>query len=610
MNYLQISSLLAGDNHLTEDERKSFCQEILDFANQQTENQGQKIILPMHSFAQLKTLHFDPPNAVVHVGGKLSIELTLLSQMPIPIQVDQIAIHVHFSIEKNNYRKTAEWLTKHKISNGVISFPNEVVGFPWSRNNLPALELYEMYERSPSDNSLNTAGIICKNVHMLLRRQESSSSLDKPSGLTLEDGAHVLKCHNLVLEPGVNKITFSTQAKEPGTYTLRQLCTSVGKIQFVLLHIYPIVQYDVYSQEPQLKVEPTTDSLLAGIPQKVKFTVTTGHYSMKSGDALQLSNADAMPILYNPESKAVIYSNIREKISESSLRIQSSEKITSISLPVAPAYHVIEFELEVMYLPSATESAEEGENTTNKEVQRKNKEKQKLDNCMATVDQKVTIDCPWSIYSTIIALTFCIPFNAKHSLLSAGKRKYVQVCIQNLSELCFQLSDNSLKNIADCTDLQLVPLNPESQQVKRLSWCSTLYHVKTEIFPPLGTEYCKTGSLCSLEVSITRLVDLSEVDRDEALTESDGYCTTKLMYEDSWIENDNLSVDKNVDDQADSSSIRSRGSLHSAASGEHKGLPMPRLQSFSSGQVFNCSTGMQILVIPSKDDHVLEVNIT
>lgn len=69
-------------------------------------------------------------------------------------------------------------------------------------------------------------------------------------------------------------------------------------------------------------------------------------------------------------------------------------------------------------------------------------------------------------------------------------------------------------------------------------------------------------------------------------------------------------MDKTVDDQADSSSTRSRGSSHSAASGEHKGLPMPRLQSFSSGQVFNCSAGMQILVIPSKDDHVLEVNIT
>uniref|UniRef100_A0A452GXB2 Uncharacterized protein n=1 Tax=Gopherus agassizii TaxID=38772 RepID=A0A452GXB2_9SAUR len=722
--YLQTSSLLASDDHLTKDERQHFCHEILNFSNQQTEGKGQKVVLSIHSFAQLKTLHFDPPNAVIHVGGTLSIELTLLSQMPIPVKVDQIAINVHFSIEKNNYRKTAEWLTKHKTSNGIISFSKEVAGFPLSRNNLPALELYEMYERSPSDNSLNTTGIICKNVHMLLRRQESSSSLEMLSGVTLEDGAHMLKCSNFILEPGVNTVTFRTQAKEPGTYTLRQLYTLVGKVHFVLPHIYPVVQYDVYSQEPQLKVEPLTDSLLAGIPQRVKFTVTTGHYTMKNGDTLQLSNANDMPFLYHPESKAFIYSNTKEKVSESSLLIQSSEKITSITLPVAPAYHVIEFDLEVIYLPSTSTASVESENLVNKELHRKSKEKQKMDNCMATVDQKVTIDCPWSIYSTIIALTFSVPFNAKHSLLTAGKRKYVQVCVQNLSKLCFQLSDNNLKNFGNCIDLQLVPLKPESQQhiyskqsvffVWELKWTKelppslqcqfsvsfcpdtseeqssslkpytyefqvenyfTLYNVKAQIFPPLGTEYCKTGSLCSLEVSITRLSDLLDVDKDEALTESDGYCTTKLMYEvvdnssnwavcgkssgvismpvaaqathkvhmevmplfagylpfpdvklfkylphhsahsmqldaDSWIENDNLSVDKNMDDQADNSSIKSRGSLHSAASGEHKGLPMPRLQSFSPGQVFNSSTSMQILVIPSKDDHVLEVNIT
>ncbi|XP_074851443.1 trafficking protein particle complex subunit 10 isoform X2 [Carettochelys insculpta] len=670
-NYLQTSSLLASDDHLREDERQHFCQEILNFAIQQTEGKGQKVILPMNSFAQLQTLHFDPPNAVIHVGGILSVELTLLSQMPIPVQLDQIALNVHFSIEKNSYRKTAEWLTKHKTSNGIINFPSEVAGFPLSRNSLPALELYEMYERSPSDNSLNTTGIICKNVHMLLRRQESSSSLEMPLGVTLEDGAHMLKCSNFVLEPGVNTVTFRTQAKEPGTYTLRQLCMSLGKVHFVLPHIYPVVQYDVYSQEPQLKVEPMT-----------------------------------------------------ERVSESSLLIQSSEKITSITLPVAPAYHVIEFELEVIYLPSTPTASVESENQINKELHGKSKEKQKTDNCMATVDHKVTIDCPWSIYSTIIALTFSVPFNAKHSLLSAGKRKYIQVCVQNLSELCFQLSDNNLKNFGNCIDLQLLPLKPESQQhihskqsvffVWELKWTKelppslqcqfsvgfcpatseeqsfslkpyiyefqvenyfTLYNVKTQIFPPSGAEYCKTGSLCSLEVSITRLSDLLDVDKDEALTESDGYCTTKLMYEvvdnssnwavcgkssgvismpvtaqaihkvhmevmplfagylpfpdvrlfkylphhsahsmqldaDSWIENDNLSVDKNMDDQADSSSIKSRSSLHSAASGEHKGLPMPRLQSFSPGQVFNSSMSMQILVIPSKDDHVLEVNIT
>uniref|UniRef100_A0A2R9AJP3 Trafficking protein particle complex subunit 10 n=1 Tax=Pan paniscus TaxID=9597 RepID=A0A2R9AJP3_PANPA len=723
-NYLQTSSLLASDHHLTEEERKHFCQEILDFASQPSDSPGHKIVLPMHSFAQLRDLHFDPSNAVVHVGGVLCVEITMYSQMPVPVHVEQIVVNVHFSIEKNSYRKTAEWLTKHKTSNGIINFPPETAPFPVSQNSLPALELYEMFERSPSDNSLNTTGIICRNVHMLLRRQESSSSLEMPSGVALEEGAHVLRCSHVTLEPGANQITFRTQAKEPGTYTLRQLCASVGSVWFVLPHIYPIVQYDVYSQEPQLHVEPLADSLLAGIPQKVKFTVTTGHYTIKNGDSLQLSNAEAMLILCQAESRAVVYSNTREQSSEAALRIQSSDKVTSISLPVAPAYHVIEFELEVLSLPSAPALGGESDMLGMAEPHRKHKDKQRTGRCMVTTDHKVSIDCPWSIYSTVIALTFSVPFRTTHTLLSSGTRKYVQVCVQNLSELDFQLSDSYLVDTGDSTDLQLVPLNTQSQQpiyskqsvffVWELKWTEepppslhcrfsvgfspaseeqlsislkpytyefkvenffTLYNVKAEIFPPSGMEYCRTGSLCSLEVLITRLSDLLEVDKDEALTESDEHFSTKLMYEvvdnssnwavcgkscgvismpvaarathrvhmevmplfagylplpdvrlfkylphhsahssqldaDSWIENDSLSVDKHGDDQPDSSSLKSRGSVHSACSSEHKGLPMPRLQALPAGQVFNSSSGTQVLVIPSQDDHVLEVSVT
>lgn len=84
----------------------------------------------------------------------------------------------------------------------------------------------------------------------------------------------------------------------------------------------------------------------------------------------------------------------------------------------------------------------------------------------------------------------------------------------------------------------------------------------------------------------------------------------EVHFADSWIESDSLSLDKHLDDQPDSGSVRSRGSAHSASSGEHKGLPMPRLQALPPGQVFNSSTGTQILVIPSKDDHVLEVSVT
>lgn len=74
---------------------------------------------------------------------------------------------------------------------------------------------------------------------------------------------------------------------------------------------------------------------------------------------------------------------------------------------------------------------------------------------------------------------------------------------------------------------------PAGRSHTRLSpfLAQTLYNVRAEILPPSGTEHCRTGSLCSLEVSITRLSDLLEVDKDEALTESDDYFSTKLMYE-------------------------------------------------------------------------------
>lgn len=50
------------------------------------------------------------------------------------------------------------------------------------------------------------------------------------------------------------------------------------------------------------------ESLLAGLPQRVKFTILTGHYEVKKGDALQLSNTDSMPILHSSSCSARILS--------------------------------------------------------------------------------------------------------------------------------------------------------------------------------------------------------------------------------------------------------------------------------------------------------------
>ncbi|XP_059506058.1 trafficking protein particle complex subunit 10 isoform X1 [Stegostoma tigrinum] len=725
-NYLQTSSLLASDSNLTDMERVHFCQEILDLAQQPVNGQGDRLVLPMDGFVQLQRLCFNPACAVVHVGGYLDIELTVNSLMPLPMHLNQFSIHLHLTVSKDPSKRSSEFGGRSRNASGVFVFPSEPSGSTLPRNSQPSVELYELYDRSLSDSTLNSSGIICKNMHLLLRRQESSSSLERPSELPLDDTAHTLRTSNILLQPGANIIHFNTQAKEAGIYTLRQLSASLGIVQFTLPHIYPIVQYEAYSQEPQLKVEPMTDSLLAGISQQVKFTIQTGHYCVKNGDALQLSITDTLPILHSASSTATVSTNTGDKVSEAPLSIQSSGKITSIFLPLAAAYHQIEFELRVIcHLPSTLPTPPDSERpSTETRTIRKGLEKTKVDGpCMTSIEQKITVDCPWSIYSSLVSLTFNIPFNAKHSLLSSGRRKYLQVCVHNLSEIGFQLFDPQLEEVTKYSDLTLVSLNCLKQQhiyskqamffLWELKWSQdlgaslhcqfsvaftpltgqepglikpftyelkldnfcTLYDVKAEIFPPLGAEMCKTGTLCNLEVSIMRLSDLTEVDKDESLVDCDGYCTTKLMYEvvdnssnwavcgkssgvismpvaarathkvhmevmplfagflpfpdinlfkylpfqasqsgqmetDNWMENDTLSVDRNLDEQVESSSMRSRGSSHSSSSNEHRGIPMPRLLPFSSGQVFNTSSNMQILVIPSQDDHMLEVNVT
>lgn len=60
----------------------------------------------------------------------------------------------------------------------------------------------------------------------------------------------------------------------------------------------------------------------------------------------------------------------------------------------------------------------------------------------------------------------------------------------------------------------------------------TLYSIKADIQPAVGEQHCRAGTLCQLEVSIKRLIEQSDMEgEDEELTEIEGLCTTKLMYE-------------------------------------------------------------------------------
>lgn len=735
-DYLQTSALLAGDVNLSTEERKHFCQEILTFAGKSGE-QAEKVTLSMGVFAHLTRLQFHPSTASVHSGADLQVELVLRCLMPVSVHLHQLVASIHFDIEQNAGGGGTLGRSKgvQRLTNpGTIEF-TQTGNSPQSSNGTPALELDEIHDRSPTDNCLNSTGVICKNTHLLIRRHNSSSPSETSNGvspLTMKEEAQMLKVQDVTLQPGDNSIRLKAPSGDPGTYTLRQLCATVGQVQFILPHVYPSVQYEVYSQEPQLTVEPLAEPLLAGLPQFVQFTLLTGHYTVKKGDALQLSNTETMPILPSNSCTAKVTSSSGELVGEHVLSIQSSEKVTSISLPSAAPYHSLVFQLEVLCLIPSGAERPNNERLTNGEVRHRPRSYSHPDTPMTAIDQRMSIDCPWSIYSTLLALTFYIPFKTKHSLLSAGNRKYVQVCVQNVSDDDFKLEEVKLSE-QQHSSLQLQSLNTKTQQVlcsKHSLFClweirwseelpsclhclfsahfsplnhqlsgskpfhysfqldrvTTLYSVRAEILPPAGEPHCRCGLLCALEVHITRLTDVADGEViEESKSETEGPRTTKLMYEvadsssnwavcgrssgmvlmpltpnsthkvqievmplfaghlpfpkikvlkylphsaavalqpdpDSCVENDTLSLlDKSLDDQADTASIRSRGSVHSVGSSndpappsshQQRALNMPRLEPFSPGQVFNHSLTQQVLVLPASDDHIMEVNAT
>ncbi|XP_077392454.1 trafficking protein particle complex subunit 10 isoform X2 [Festucalex cinctus] len=601
---LQTSALLAGDANLSTEERTCFCRDVLNYSGEPADQGGAasaKATLDMGVLARMTRIRFRPNGACVHSGAALQVELTLRCLMPVAVRVDELAVGIHLDAEK-----ASKGGAQGRGLPATVDFEAAVspAGRPSSLNAGPPPEMDEAHDRSPSDDSLSSVGVVCKNAHLVIRRHDSGSPQDAPHPLarsphaaaaaavpalpvSLKEGARMLRGRDITLEPGDNSVVLAAPSDESGTYTLRQLCVTLAHVNFVLPHIYPSVQYHIYSQEPQLTVQPLSEPLLAGLPQMVKFTLLTGHYAVRKGDALQLSNSDSMPVLANASCAARV-SNTSAAVSQSTLSVQSSDKVTSISLPPTPPYHTLEFHLEVLCLIPLGPA---NERLTNGEVRHRPRSYSHPDTAMTAVDQRMSIDCPWSIYSTLLTLTFHIPFKTEHSLLSAGNRKYIQVCVRNVSDCDFTLAQVKLaeKGQQDRegqrwrAPLEMRSLNGAAQQLlcsKQSAYCvweatckddlpsslecvfsasfcprgcrdadafklfhyhflldkvPTLYSVRADMVPPAGERHCRSGSLCGLEVAISRLAEPADTETptaaDDNKVDADGIRSSKVMYE-------------------------------------------------------------------------------
>lgn len=138
--------------------------------------------------------------------------------MPVSVRIQQLAASIHFDVDHGGTLGRSKG-TPRRTKQGTIEFKqgNSSAGPP-SAADVPTLEMDEIQDRSPSDNSLNSVGVVCKNTHLIMRRRENGSLAETPNCVSpptvaMKEGGQMLKVQDVTLEPGNNSITFTAPVR-------------------------------------------------------------------------------------------------------------------------------------------------------------------------------------------------------------------------------------------------------------------------------------------------------------------------------------------------------------------------------------------------------------
>lgn len=193
----------------------------------------------MGVFTQLTRLQFRPATASVHSGAVLQVELTLRCLMPVSVRIQQLAASIHFDLERGGTNGRSKG-AQRQTNPGIVEFhqANPSAGPPSSSAG-PSLELDEIQDRSPSDNSLNSTGVVCKNTHLVMRRHDSNSPPDTPNcvsppAVAMKEGAQMLQVQDVTLEPGNNSIVFTAPVRRTLSLSLSTFADLSHKTYFLL----------------------------------------------------------------------------------------------------------------------------------------------------------------------------------------------------------------------------------------------------------------------------------------------------------------------------------------------------------------------------------------
>jgi trafficking protein particle complex subunit 10 len=356
------------------------------------------------------------------------------------------------------------------------------------------------------DNTLSGASVVCDSKEKVRR---TSSGKNENSPTTRTDFTNAATLENVLIHPGVNVLQLKTKAAEVGTWDFKQISIQFQNLDFLSKSIpVKLKPFEVTTKPSSASLH--FSNLVAGLDQSMKLMISGGSYHFPKEATITLKGSKGLKLKTEGEYQRTI--NI---------------KLVDFKL----------FEERTVELHALCELP-----CRRDEV---------------LLDQKVMLQCPWSESEIQIPLKFLPILTACCRLHSSGSKKFLQVITKSLYEKDLVLMDAEMK--CDADGVVITDMNPKSQReltiAKNISvsyiyeieveplktqnelpvisiefnliyaesenpelirryTCpfdvtdyKTLYEVKVKVEP---SELCRVGSVCHLNLTITKLNDQSQ----------------------------------------------------------------------------------------------------
>lgn len=458
------------------------------------------------------------------------------------------------------------------------------------------------------DGSLNCASVVCElKGKQPVRR--TSSSRRKVSITNRTDFSNNLQVENVSLKPGLNDIQVTTKATRVGNWNLTQVSLQIKTLEFLSESLPQNITFEITTKPSSAVL--SFKNLIAGLEQDIKLIVCGGSFHFPKDAAIILKCSK----------------HLRMKIKTDDVLKNFFERETLVKLPHFKPFEERTIDLEAIcdLMPGRRDDKQ--------------------------IEQKVTLQCPWTRNEIHIPLHFQPALFASCRLHSSGNKKFLQVIIKSAYEKELILENASMK--CNANGVSLTNINPKSQnevgimksitvsylweieveplksekehpviQVdfsiqysearhhnkKRNFNCTfdvmdytTLFKIQAKIEP---SELCRVGSVCHLYLTITKINEnpftdlMYEVLADQNFWAVCGRTAGVITLNDA--QSDSIVLDVMPLSAGFLPLPNVRLSKYISAGQQNKS-DSPRLLPFQPGQVYNCTKSLQIHVLASNN---------